>query len=92
MNKTVLFLIERDMMNLKLIDAFKSIGWDADIQLGDFSTLIFKLIGIKKANRTDELYHKYYSLLKPGIKIDINAKEAQRELAMKIYTKLLKHR
>lgn len=90
-SKQILKLIETDIINHKLINSFNAMGIDASKYSTDMSTMIFKLMGINKALRTDELYGKYFLILKVNKKIDIDSKEEVRALAIKIYTRFLKY-
>lgn len=69
--KQILTLIENEITNSKLIFALQNIGVDASMYLTDVSQVIFILIGIQKENRTDELYKKYFELLKQVQFIDL---------------------
>ncbi len=83
----VLTLIESEITNSKLIFALQNIGVDASMYLTDVSQVIFILIGIQ--NRTDELYKKYFDLLKQVQFIDLQITGEKNRLALKIYSFLL---
>lgn len=91
MNK-VLVLIEKDIICSKMIASFKSMGMDAEILYTiDLAPVIFKLMRMRKMQRTDQVYKKYFDLLKNSNKIDVVSADARRKLALKIYTQLLKY-
>lgn len=70
--KQILTLIESDIISSKLVNTFKTINIDADLYLTDISTVIFDQIGINKAEQTDKLYRKYFSLVNKGRKINFS--------------------
>lgn len=88
----VLTLIESEITNSKLIFALQNIGVDASMYLTDVSQVIFILIGIQKENRTDELYKKYFELLKQVQFLDLQTTDEKNRLALKIYSFLLANR
>lgn len=87
----ILTLIENEIINTKLVSSLNDIGIDLSVYSLHVDTLIFKSIGLKKDARTDNLYAKYFELLKQGKGIDPNSKSEIRRLALKIYRYLLKH-
>lgn len=88
----VLTLIESEITNSKLIFALQNIGVDASMYLTDVSQVIFILIGIQKENTTDELYKKYFELLKQVQFLDLQTTGEKNRLALKIYSFLLANR
>lgn len=84
-------LITVDILNTKLIGTLDAIGIDADLYLTDVSEVVFDLLDITEAKRTDQLYTTYIGLLKE-IKEKVVKKEAVQEQAEKIYTELQKFR
>ena len=88
----VLTLIESEITNSKLIFALQNIGVDASMYLTDVSQVIFILIGIQKENTTDELYKKYFELLKQVQFLDLQTTDEKNRLALKIYSFLLANR
>ena len=85
----VLKLIENDIISSKLVNTFNDIGIDANLYQTDVSEIIFDLIGIRKKNRTDSLYKKYFTLINQGKKIDfVEHKEQITEQAKDIRTYL----
>lgn len=77
-------LIQGDIVNAKLLNAFRELGINADMYYSDSSPVIFRMIGIKKP--TDELYESYFEMLRLGDKIDCSDScKGVRKLAEKIY-------
>ena len=89
--KQILTLIESDIISSKLVNTFKTINIDADLYLTDISTVIFDQIGINKAEQTDKLYRKYFSLVNKGRKINFSNhdKTDLEKYTYEIYTYLL---
>lgn len=89
--KQILTLIESDIISSKLVNTFKTINIDADLYLTDISTVIFEQIGISKADQTDKLYRKYFSLVNKGRKINFSNdnKTDLEKYTYEIYTYLL---
>lgn len=87
MNKRrqVLTLIENELTNSKLIFTLQHIGIEASDYLTDTSQVVFVLIGIRKENRTEELYKKYFDLIKQVQYLDLQIKGEKNRLALKIY-------
>jgi hypothetical protein len=86
----ILTLIESDIISSKLINTFKNINIDADLYQTDISTVIFERIGISKADRTDKLYEKYFSMVNKGRIIDFSQdKTALETYTSEIYTYLV---
>lgn len=83
--KQILTLIENDIVNSKLIFTLNNIGVDASDYLTDTSTVVFVQIGIRKENRTEELYKKYFDLIKQVQYLDLQIKGKKSRLALKIY-------
>ena len=87
----ILTLIESDIISSKLVNTFKTINIDADLYLTDISTVIFEQIGISKANQTDKLYRKYFSMVNNGRKIDLSKdKTTLEKYTHEIYTYLVR--
>jgi hypothetical protein len=84
----ILTLIEGDILNSKLVYTLNGIGVDANDYLTDASQVIFTLIGIKKENRTEELYRKYHDLVRQVEYLDLRSKGEKTRLALKIYNQL----
>lgn len=82
-------LIEVDILNMKLVSSLNDIGIDLTIYSLNIESLILKNIGIKKHLRTEELYKRYFELLKQGKTIHPTNKADIRKLALKIYRFLL---
>ncbi|MGV3612332.1 MAG: hypothetical protein ACO1N0_15345 [Fluviicola sp.] len=82
-------LIEADIINMKLVSSLNDIGIDLSIYSLNIESLILKNMGIKKHLRTEELYKRYFELLKQGKKIHPTNKADIRKLALKIYRFLL---
>ena len=82
--RDVITLIVGDIVNTKMIGAFRGLGINADMYLTDASEVIFRMLGIK--NPSEELFESYYELLRRGDIIDCSdsRKEAEK-LAKKIY-------
>jgi hypothetical protein len=89
MKKDIVTLIEGDIVNSKLIYTFLGLGINADDYLSDSSTVIFRMLKIPKEKRTDDLYKRYYKLLRLGdnINLTVNRKEL-KVLAQEIYLQL----
>lgn len=83
--KQILALIESDIVSSKLIFTLNNIGVDANSYLTDISTVVFVQIGIRKENRTEELYKKYFDLIKQVEYLDLQVKGEESRLALKIY-------
>jgi hypothetical protein len=81
----ILILIENDIINTRLISILNDIGVDLSSYSLYIDQLIFKSIGLKKQLRTDELYEKYFELLKLGKSIHPNNVAELKQLALKIY-------
>lgn len=82
--KDVLTLIEGDILNAKLMNAFRKLGIDADMYYADSSPVIFRMMKIKKP--TDELFESYFEMLRLGDRIDCsNSLKEVRSLAKKIF-------
>lgn len=82
-------LIEADIINMKLISGMSDIGVDLSNYSLNIESIIFKNMGIKKYVRTEELYKRYFELLKQGKTIHPTNKADIRKLALKIYRFLL---
>ena len=82
-------LIESDIVSSKLIFTLNDIGIDANDYLTDISNVVFVLIGIRKENRTEELYKKYFDLIKQVQYLDLQIKGEKSRLALKIYGLLI---
>lgn len=78
----ILTLIESDIISSKLVNTLKKINIDADLYSTDISTVVFKQIGIRKADRTEELYRKYFTMVDKGRKIDFS----RDKIALEKYT------
>lgn len=87
--KQILTLIESDILNSKLVYTFKGIGVEADDYLIDVSRVIFGLMGIKKENRTEKLYEKYFDLVRQVEHLDLCVEGEKSRFALKIYNFLL---
>ena len=87
--KKILSLIECDILNSKLVYTLTGIGVDANDYLTDTSPVIFTLIGIKKENRTEELYRKYHDLIRQTEYLELRNNVEKARLALKIYNYLL---
>lgn len=87
MNKRrqILTLIENELTNSKLIFTLQNIGIEAGGYFTDTSDVVFVLIGIRKENRTEELYKKYFDLIKQVQYLDLQIKGEKNRLALKIY-------
>ena len=83
--KQIMTLIESDIVNSKLIFTLNNIGIDANDYLTDISTIVFLQIGIRKENRTEELYKKYFDLIRQVQYLDLQVKGEKSRLALKIY-------
>jgi len=83
--RQVLTLIENEITNSKLIFTLQHIGIDASDYFTDTSQVVFVLIGIRKENRTEELYKKYFDLIKQVQYLDLHIKGEKNRLALKIY-------
>lgn len=82
--KDVLTLIEGDIVNAKLLNAFGKLGIDADMYYSDSSCVIFRMMKIKEP--TDELYESYFEMLRLGDQIDCSdSRKGIRRLAKKIH-------
>nr|WP_294862370.1 hypothetical protein [uncultured Fluviicola sp.] len=82
-------LIENEITNSKLIFTLQNIGIEASDYFTDTSQVIFVLIGIRKENRTEELYKKYFELIKQVQYLDLQIKGEKSRLALKIYGLLI---
>ena len=78
-------LIESDIVSSKLILTLQQIGIDATDYLIDTSTVVFIQMGIRKENRTEELYKKYFDLIRQVQYLDLQVKGEKSRLASKIY-------
>ncbi len=85
----IIELIEADILNMKLISGLNDLSIDLSHYSLNIEALIFKNIGIKKHLRTEELYKRYFELLKQGKTIHPTNKADIRKLALKIYRFLL---
>lgn len=83
--KQILTLIENELTNSKLIFTLQNIGIEAEEYFTDTSHVIFVQIGIRKENRTEELYKKYFDLIKQVQYLDLQVKGEKNRLALKIY-------
>ena len=83
--KQILTLIENEITNSKLIFTLQHIGIEASAYFTDTSQVVFVLIGIRKENRTEELYKKYFDLIKQVQYLDVQIKGEKSRLALKIY-------
>lgn len=83
--KQILALIASDIVSSKLIFTLNNIGVDANHYLTDISTVVFVQMGIRKENRTEELYKKYFDLIKQVEYLDLQVKGEESRLALKIY-------
>lgn len=86
--KQIMALIEGDVMNSKLVFTLNNIGVKADDYLIDIPHVIFKLMGIKEENRTEELYRKYYDLMQQVEHIDLRVPGEKSRFSRKIYNYL----
>lgn len=87
--KQILTLIENEITNSKLIFTLQHIGIEASDYFTDTSQVVFVLIGIRKENRTEELYKKYFDLIKQVQYLDLQIKGEKSRLALKIYGLLI---
>lgn len=87
--KEILTLIESDILNFKLVLTLNNIGVDANNYLTDTSKVVFVLMGITKEQRTEELYRKYFDLIKQVEYLDLRNKNEKSRLSLKIYNHLL---
>lgn len=87
--RQILTLIESELTNSKLIFTLQNIGIEAGGYLTDTSQVVFVLIGIRKENRTEELYKKYFDLIKQVQYLDLQIKGEKNRLALKIYGLLI---
>lgn len=89
MKKQILTLIESDILNFKLVITLNNIGVDASNYSTDISKVVFKLMGITKEQRTEELYRKYFDLIKQVEYLDLRNENEKSRLSLKIYNHLL---
>lgn len=89
MKKQILTLIESDILNFKLVLTLNNIGVDASNYSTDISKVVFKLMGITKEQRTEELYRKYFDLIRQVEYLDLRNKVEKSRLSLKIYNHLL---
>lgn len=87
--KQVLILIESDILNSKLVFTLNNIGVDASDYLIDIPDVVFKLMGIKKEKQTEELFKKYYALVRKVEHLELKTKDEKERLSKEIYTDLL---
>ena len=85
----VLRLIESDILNSKLVFTLNKIGVDASNYLLDVSEVIFNLMGIQKEIQTEELFRKYYALVRQTEYYELKTKEEKEVLSKMIYQQLL---
>ncbi|TSJ46291.1 hypothetical protein [Fluviicola chungangensis] len=83
--RQILTLIENELTNSKLIFTLQNIGIEAGGYITDTSHVVFVQIGIRKENRTEELYKKYFDLIKQVQYLDLQVKGEKSRLALKIY-------
>lgn len=90
----LLTLIKGEIKSYQLIELFPEKELEFfDVYLDDHSALIFDLVGIKSTNRKEELYIRYFSLIRAGNNIDLaNDKNALEEHATKIYSYLINYK
>jgi hypothetical protein len=90
----LLFLIESEIRATQLIGWFPEYDIEFfDVYLADYSTFIFELLGIDTVHCTEELYTKYFSLVRAGKHIDLkNDKVALAEHALQIYNYLTEYK
>lgn len=86
----VLTLIECELANTHLINSLLKIGIDKSEYLTDYADWIFDLIKIKKKNRTEALYEKYYALVNSYQRFK-NPKDTKRKKAKKILKEIHIH-
>ena len=86
----LLTLIKGEIKSNQLIELFPEKELEFfDVYLDDHSTLIFDLVGIESKNCTEELYIRYFSLIRAGNNIDLKQdKKTLEEHASKIYSYL----
>ena len=86
----IVSLIKDDLINSRLVSGLNRIGLDAEHYFLHLSETVFKLIGFKDNERTDEVYQCYLELSKKAETIDISKSHVLMEaLALEIYRELL---
>ncbi len=87
--KQIVTLIESEIVNSKLVFTLNKIGIDASDYLTDISQVIFIQIGIRKENQTEELYKRYFTLIKQVDYLDLRIRGEKEKLISKIYDFLI---
>jgi hypothetical protein len=88
--QVIIDLISDDLLNLRLIGGLKNLGIEASEYYQEISTGVFKLIGFKEEERTDELYEFYDQEAMAIREIAGRPSGAElSELALRIYVELL---
>lgn len=90
--RQILTLIESELTNSKLILTLQNIGVESSFYLTDTSQVVFALIGIRKKDRTDELYKRYFDMIKQVQYLDLQITGETSRLALKIYGFLIANR
>ncbi len=90
--RQILTLIESELTNSKLIFTLQNIGVESSFYLTDTSQVVFALIGIRKKDRTDELYKRYFDMIKQVQYLDLQITGETSRLALKIYGFLIANR
>lgn len=86
--RTIIELIEVDIVTFKLVKGLGDLGLESSFYMKDVCRLVFKLMGIKKRLRTDELYEKYFKMMRE--EVNIQDKKELRKLSVKIFEETLK--
>lgn len=85
----IISLIQDDLVNSKLIGGLNNLGIEASAYYLNLTHTIFKLIGFKKRQLTEEVYDAYFSWIGGVHTLDIALKATLfKELAEEIYEKL----
>ena len=88
--KLVIGLIKKDLLNCKMINGLSHMGIEAGAYYMFLSNFVFKLMGFKKKERTDELYDLYIGLSRKSESLPLDAEEEFDRLAKEIYEALVK--
>lgn len=85
----ILTLIESEIVSSKLIFTLNGINIDASDYFTGTSRVVFEMMGIKGEEDIEELYGKYFDMLKQVKYIDVHVKKDRKRLALKCYELLI---
>lgn len=83
----ILFLIEKELYGMKLVDGLVKLGFDSSYHYPDLGIAILSLMGIEQLN--DEVWDRYHELVKKyESRVSLSDGKANSQIVMEFYIEL----